>query len=243
MLFGASQSFQRARDARRRARIEERKRRRVMRATCTLATFATALIAMCSVFELRRMKVRYEAAAAVAAASRATHMLEEDLSLPVTVPEAASEQVPHEKLNEQYSVWHEQGQSRIYADDSDSRNFERSSSKSERDLDVDQGKINRSERQNGSEAILSEGVVLSESSGTNNGSKNGGNGLKDDVIMPAVVLDSLDDEEGGNRPIITLSSKLAGESTSSSNLTNEIPNTHHVKVQKDETRSPAQAQP
>lgn len=205
MLFGTSHSIRRAREARRRARLEERKRQRIMRATFSILAFVGVVITVFSMYELRRMKNRYEAAAAVNEAShiaRSEPQLEQNA--PITALDFVSGGPYQDNANIAYqrSVPHGLGRS----GNGDSDNLSLLDRTVHEASDVGDRQRGESER--------SENNVVSKSDGGSEESveevdknRDDRNGSEDTGERGETMMDSLDDEEGGNGPIITLTGK------------------------------------
>lgn len=207
MLFGTSHSIRRAREARRRARLEERKRQKIMRTTFSLLAFVGIVIAAFSVFELRRMKIRYEAAAAVAKASRITQAeFEQDVNTPNTASEPGLERLSREgpEFMSQHATSQSSSQSQKHSNDnylspngnnevSAKRNQQSDETGTSRGTDEVSKIGERSGDRTGETEQIKDKSEVIEDVGTDEGT--------------GPLMDSLGDEEGGNGPIITLADK------------------------------------
>lgn len=219
MLFGPSHSIRRAREARRRARLEERKRQKIMRATFSILAFVGLVITSFSMFELRRMKVRYEAAAAVAEASRVTSSEPmQDDNAPVTALEPGLEQLSREGgeiISRQLHLQSSSPSGKDGGGHHGSPLHMETRSSADRDQQVDgNGKSEGTDRTPKGDGESESGTGrIEENGGKREEIEDAGDGI-------GTLMDSLGDEEGGNGPIITLNGKSG--STGGLNTTNTI---------------------
>lgn len=207
MLFGTSHSIRRAREARRRARLEERKRQRIMRTTFSLLAFVGVVIAAFSVFELRRMKIRYEAAAAVAKASHITEAeIGQDVDTPNTAPESGLERLSREgpELVSQHVTSQGSSQSRNYNND----NYLSPNGNTEISVTRNQ-EIDEIGKSGGTGEIAKSGEGSGGGTGETEQTRDKNEVIEDVGTDEGTgpLMDSLGDEEGGNGPIITLADK------------------------------------